>query len=140
MSEPTLDEVNKVESDFNKNKNSSNKEEAITKSLKEILKLWKNSDENEIFDKIYKVTSQIVEFMFDNKLQKLCTTKLDEDDLIELNKFFFETYKRIGEKKEIGNLKSTKLFPLHQEIISKGGVGMLHRSLCVTQRSKKSKN
>ena len=142
MSEkPTLNDVKNIEKNFNQNKNSADKKEAITKSLKEIFKIWKNLNESEeIFEETYKITYQIIEFMFENKLQSLCTNNLDEDDLIELNKFFFETYKKIGEKKELGNLKSTKLFPLHQEIIAKGGVGMLHRSLFQTQRVSKSKN
>ena len=142
MSEkPTLNDVKNIEKNFNQNKNSADKKDAITKSLKEIFKIWKNLNESEeIFEKTYIITYQIIEFMFENKLQSLCTSNLDEDDLIELNKFFFETYKKIGEKKELGNLKSTKLFPLHQEIIAKGGVGMLHRSLFQTQRVSKSKN
>ena len=142
MSEkPTLNDVKNIEKNFNQNKNSADKKDAITKSLKEIFKIWKNLNESEeIFEETYKITYQIIEFMFENKLQSLCTTNLDEDDLIELNKFFFETYKKIGEKKELGNLKSTKLFPLNQEIIAKGGVGMLHRSLFQTQRVSKSKN
>ena len=144
MSEnPTINDIKNIEKNFNQNKNSADKKDAITKSLKEIFKIWKNLNEEnyeELFDETYKVTYQIIEFMFENKLQSLCTTNLDEDDLIELNKFFFETYKKIGDKKELGNLKSTKLFPLHQEIIAKGGVGMLHRSLFQTQRVKKSKH
>ena len=143
MSEnPTIEDVKNVEKNFNANKNSPDKKDTITKSLKEIFKIWKNLESDEIFEETYKVTYQIIEFMFENKLQSLCTTSLDEDDLIELNKFFFETYKKIGEKKdkELGSLKSTKLFPLHQEIISKGGVGMLHRSLFSTQRTSKNKN
>ena len=62
-----------------------------------------------------------------------------KNDIKNIEKNFNQN-KNSADKKELGNLKSTKLFPLHQEIIAKGGVGMLHRSLFQTQRVKKSKH
>ena len=101
MSEkPTLNDVKNIEKNFNQNKNSADKKDAITKSLKEIFKIWKNLNESEeIFEETYKITYQIIEFMFENKLQSLCTTNLDEDDLIELNKFFLKLIKKSVKKK-----------------------------------------
>ena len=63
--------------------------------------------------------------------------KLDDEDLVELNKFFYKTYSRISEKKNVYDLKPGKLFGLHENTLKKGGVGMLHRSLFSTMRNKK---
>ena len=77
MSEnPTINDIKNIEKNFNQNKNSPDKKDAITKSLKEIFKIWKNLNEEnyeELFEETYKVTYQIIEFMFENKLQSLCT-------------------------------------------------------------------
>ena len=36
------------------------------------------------------------------------------------------TYQRITEQKNVLSLKSGKIFPVHQDLIEKKGIGMLH--------------
>ena len=52
-------------------------------------------------------------------------------------KFFYMTYQRITEDKPCLSLKPGKIFPIHQELIEKKGIGMLHRALFTTERKKK---
>ena len=84
---------------------------------------------------MYLLTARIIDFCFNEKLQN-CVEKLGDEDLVELNKFFFMSYSRISDKKDVGGLKPGKIFSLHEAIIKKGGVGMLHRSLFSTLKSK----
>ena len=85
---------------------------------------------------MYLLTARIIDFCFNEKLQN-CVEKLGDEDLVELNKFFFMTYSRISDKKDVCGLKPGKLFTLHDLIIKKGGVGMLHRSLFRSLKNKK---
>ena len=55
-------------------------------------------------------------------------------------KFFYMTYQRITEDKKCLNLKPGKIFPIHQELIEKKGIGMLHRALFTTERKSKKKD
>ena len=54
-------------------------------------------------------------------------------------KFFYMTYQRITEDKSCLSLKPGKIFPIHQELIEKKGIGMLHRALFTTERKSKKK-
>ena len=85
---------------------------------------------------MYILTAKIIDYCFNEKFQG-SIKKLEDDDLVELNKFFYMTYSRIAEKKNVGELKPGKLFNLHESIIRKEGVGMLHRSLFSTMKSNK---
>ena len=85
---------------------------------------------------MYYLTARIIDSCSIQKLQK-CIQNLEDEDLVELNNFFFMTYSRISDKKDVYALKTGKLFSLHESIIKKGGVGMLHRSLFSTMRNKK---
>ena len=50
------------------------------------------------------------------------------------------TYQRITEEgKSVLNLKSGKIFPIHQELVEKKGIGMLHRALFTTEKKAKKK-
>ena len=49
------------------------------------------------------------------------------------------TYQRIAEEKNTLSLKSGKIFPVHQELIEKKGIGMLHRALFTTEKKSKKK-
>lgn len=73
---------------------------------------------------------------------------LDLEDMAELNKFFFMTYQKISEKGEASKdsskssstkdeirLKPSKLIPLHQELLEKGTIGMMHRSMFSIQKN-----
>ena len=50
------------------------------------------------------------------------------------------TYQRITEDKSCLSLKPGKIFPIHQELIEKKGIGMLHRALFTTERKSKKKD
>ncbi len=49
------------------------------------------------------------------------------------------TYQRITEQKNVLSLKSGKIFPVHQDLIEKKGIGMLHRALFTTEKKAKKK-
>ena len=50
------------------------------------------------------------------------------------------TYQRITEEgKSVLSLKSGKIFPIHQELVEKKGIGMLHRALFTTEKKAKKK-
>ena len=59
---------------------------------------------------------------------------MEDEDIIELVKFFYMTYQRISEDKCCLTLKSDKIFPIHQDLIEKKGIGLLHRALFTHQR------
>ena len=85
---------------------------------------------------MYDLTARVIDLSSVGRIQK-CIEKLEDEDLVELNKFFFMTYSRISDKKDVCGLKPGKLFTLHELIIKKGGVGMLHRSLFRSMKNKK---
>ena len=64
---------------------------------------------------------------------------LPDEDAAELMKFFYMTYQRITEEKSCLRLKSGKIFTVHQELIEKKGIGMLHRALFTTEKKSKKK-
>ena len=49
------------------------------------------------------------------------------------------TYQRVVERKDCLSLKPEKIFAVHQELIEKKGIGMLHRALFTTERKAKKK-
>ena len=101
--------------------------------------MWRADPSNEEQkEEMYKATMKIVEYCFEEKCQSVVNT-LSPEDLIELNKFFFATYQRISEKKNVGTLKPSKLFPLHQELLKNGCVGLMHRSMFSIKKTKKEK-
>ena len=59
---------------------------------------------------------------------------LDEDEKGKLNKFFFNTYERVSNKQNTLSLKPAKIYNMHQSLIAKEGVGLLHRSLFSIQK------
>ena len=87
---------------------------------------------------MYRVTMKIVEYCFEEKCQSVVNS-LSPEDLIELNKFFFMTYQRISEKKNVGKIKTTKRIPPHQELIKNESVGLMHRSKKKKKKTKKEK-
>lgn len=76
--------------------------------------------------------------MFDLKLTSV-TDNLNDEQICQMNKFFFATYDRISKRQNILSLKPTKIFPFHQELIAKAKIGMIHRSLFSTLKEKKAK-
>ena len=63
---------------------------------------------------------------------------LSGDNLSEINKFLFYAYERMEAKKDPLGFKSAKLFPLHQELLAKGSIGLMHRSMFTTKKGKKA--
>ena len=50
------------------------------------------------------------------------------------------TYQRITEEgKSVLSLKSGKIFPVHQDLVEKKAIGMLHRALFTTEKKSKKK-
>ena len=49
------------------------------------------------------------------------------------------TYQRTTENKSCLPLKPGKIFPVHQDLIEKKGIGMLHRALFTTEKKSKKK-
>ena len=65
---------------------------------------------------------------------------LPDEDCAELVKFFYMTYQRITQVgKSVLSLKSGKIFPIHQELVEKKGIGLLHRALFTTEKKAKKK-
>ena len=65
---------------------------------------------------------------------------LPDEDCAELVKFFYMTYRRITEEgKSVLSLKSGKIFPVHQDLVEKKGIGLLHRALFTTEKKSKKK-
>ena len=50
------------------------------------------------------------------------------------------TYQRTTENKSCLSLKPGKIFPVHQDLIEKKGIGMLHRALFTTERKSKKRD
>ena len=84
------------------------------------------------------VTAKEFEYCLSEKLTA-CLAELEDEDVAELMKFFYMTYQRITEEKNCFSLKSGKIFPIHQDLIEKKGIGMLHRALFTTEKKSKKK-
>ena len=83
-------------------------------------------------DQLYLLTAKEFEYSFSEKLNS-CLSDLEDEDVAELMKFFYMTYQRITEEKNCLSLKPGKIFPIHQDLIEKKGIGMLHRALFTTR-------
>ena len=89
-------------------------------------------------EQLYLLTAKEFEYCFSEKLNS-CLTELEDEDVAQLMKFFYMTYQRITEEKNCLSLKPGKIFPIHQDLIEKKGIGMLHRALFTTERESKKK-
>ena len=85
------------------------------------------------------MTAKEFEYCLSEKLND-SLADLPDEDIVELMKFFYMTYQRITEEKNCLSLKPGKIFPVHQTLIEKKGIGMLHRALFTTEREKKKSN
>lgn len=98
-----------------------------------------------MYEGYYLGISVMMEHLFEHKLSAVINS-LNEEQICELNKFFFVTYDRISEiKSDISDisdirLKPTRILPFHQELIAKGKIGMIHRSLFSTLNGNKFKD
>lgn len=84
------------------------------------------------------MTAKEFEYCLSEKLND-SLADLPDEDIAELMKFFYMTYQRITEEKNCLSLKPGKIFPVHQNLIEKKGIGMLHRALFTTEKKGKKK-
>ena len=106
----------------------------MTSFLKGVLDLW-TKEKAKIDDDLYNLTVQIVD-MFIQERKTNALQNLPEEYLIEINKFFFMSYDRVAKKLD-KTTKPIKYLPIHQELMAKGKIGMLHRTLFTTKKEKK---
>ena len=107
--------------------------------MESVLPIWKKDPTSEkVVDDLYLLTAKIFEhFGGDKKNSPL--GDLSDDNVAQLMKFFYMTYQRTTEQKNCSNLKPSKIFGVHQELIEKKGIGMLHRALFTTENKAKKK-
>ena len=107
--------------------------------MESVLSIWKKDPTSEKdIDNLYLLTAKIFEhFGGDKKNSPL--GDLSDDNVAQLMKFFYMTYQRVVERKDCLSLKPEKIFAVHQELIEKKGIGMLHRALFTTERKAKKK-
>ncbi len=117
----------------------SGKKAGFKESIKKVCEIWRKDFSSEkVIEELYLLTAKEFEFCFAEKLSSVLS-ELEDEDVAELMKFFYMTYQRITENKQCLSLKPGKIFPIHQELIEKKGIGMLHRALFTTEREKKNK-
>ena len=102
--------------------------------LKEVLDLWKK-EKSKADEELYNLTVQVVD-MFIQERKASALQNLPEEYLIEINRFFFMSYDRVAQKLD-KSTKPIKYLPIHQELMAKGKIGMLHRTLFSTKKEKK---
>ena len=104
-----------------------------------MLEIWrKDPSSDKVVEQLYLLTAKEFEYCLSEKLTS-SLADLPDEDIAELMKFFYMTYQRITEEKSCLSLKSGKIFPVHQDLIEKKGIGMLHRALFTTEKKSKKK-
>ena len=107
--------------------------------MESVLAIWKKDPSSEkVVDQLYLLTAKIFEFYGGSK-KNSPLGDLPDESVVELMKFFYMTYQRIVGKKDCLSLKPEKIFAVHQELIEKKGIGMLHRALFTTEKKSKKK-
>lgn len=86
-----------------------------------------------MIEKLYLLTAKEIEYCLIEKLET-CFDEMDDEDLIILVKFFYMTYQRFSECENCLSLRPKKLFSIHQDLIEKKGIGLLHRALFTNQK------
>jgi len=108
-------------------------------SVKKVCEVWRKDPSSEkVVDALYLLTAKEFEYCLSEKLND-SLADLPDEDIVELMKFFYMTYQRITEEKNCLSLKPGKIFPVHQNLIEKKGIGMLHRALFTTEKKGKKK-
>ena len=111
----------------------------LKESMESVLPIWKKDPPSEkVVDQLYLLTAKIFEKLGGNK-KNSPLGELSDENTAELMKFFYMTYQRITEGKDVSTLKPEKIYGVQQELIEKKGIGMLHRALFTTEREKKDK-
>ena len=107
--------------------------------MESVLPIWKKDPPSEkVVEDLYLLTAKIFEYFGGHK-KNSPLGDLSDENTAELMKFFYMTYQRITEKKDVLTLKPEKIYGVQQELIDKKGIGMLHRALFTTEREKKEK-
>ena len=107
--------------------------------MESVLAIWKKDPTSEkTVDQLYLLTAKIFEYYGGNK-KNSPLGDLSDEYVVELMKFFYMTYQRVVEQKNCLSLKPEKIFAVHQELIEKKGIGMLHRALFTTEKKSKKK-
>ena len=107
--------------------------------MESVLAIWKKDPTSEkVVDQLYLLTAKIFEYYGGNK-KNSPLGDLSDENVAELMKFFYMTYQRTVEHKNCLSLKPEKIFAVHQELIEKKGIGMLHRALFTTEKKSKKK-
>ena len=116
------------------------KKASFKESIQKVLEIWrKEPTSDKVVEDLYMLTAKEFEYCLNEKLTS-CLADLPDEDAAELCKFFYMTYQRITqEKKNCLSLKSGKIFPIHQDLVEKKGIGMLHRALFSTEKKAKKK-
>jgi len=102
------------------------------------LAIWRKDPSEKVVDQLYLLTAKEFEYCLIKKLNS-CLYELDDEDIAEIIKFFYLTYQRASEEENILSLWPRKIFPIHQDLIEKKGIGILHRALFTTEKSSKRK-
>ena len=111
----------------------------LKESMESVLPIWKKDPPSEkVVDQLYLLTAKIFEKLGGNK-KNSPLGELSDENTAELMKFFYMTYQRITEGKDVSTLKPEKIYGVQQELIEKKGIGMLHRALFTTEKEKKEK-
>jgi len=109
--------------------------ENFTNSLKSILSLWKKKSKNEkILENIYLTTASMVELALSEKDLSNFADQLTCEETSEIVKFFYITYDRFSKKLNCLTIKPAKIFQIHQNILTKEGVGVVSRALFSIQK------
>ena len=107
--------------------------------MESVLAIWKKDPTSEkTVEQLYLLTAKIFEY-FGGEKKNSVLGELSDENVAELMKFFYMTYQRITEQKNCSNLKPGKIYGVHQELIEKKGIGMLHRALFTTEKKSKKK-
>ena len=111
----------------------------LKESMESVLPIWKKDPPSEkVVDQLYLLTAKIFEKLGGNK-KNSPLGELSDENTAELMKFFYMTYQRITEGKDVSTLKPEKIYGIQQELIEKKGIGMLHRALFTTEKKSKKK-
>ena len=114
------------------------KAKGLKESMESVLPLWKKDIPETAVDQLYLLTAKIFEHFGGNK-KNSPLGDLSDENTTEVMKFFYVTYERITEGKNVLTLKPEKIYGVQQELIEKKGIGMLQRALFTTEREKKEK-
>lgn len=125
-----------IDTDFkNKKVDRANLSTNFSNCLKNALALWRKKIKNEkIFDDLYVLTAKLIEFALAEKDLANFADSLSKEDKVELVKFYYLTYDRFSKKQNCLTLKPAKIYTLHQNILSKEGVGIVSRALFTIQK------